>query len=73
MAMMMQGFYWDCAIKEQKKGESWNFLSEIEQYTKLRVSTPSAVGLAFLRWYVAFQRMNWSDVNWSSGRTTPVI
>ena len=27
MAVMMQGFYWDCAIKEQKKGEWWNFLN----------------------------------------------
>ena len=27
MAVMMQGFYWDCAIKEHKKGEWWNFLN----------------------------------------------
>jgi len=28
MAVMMQGFYRDCAIKEEKKGEWWNFLNE---------------------------------------------
>lgn len=28
MAVMMQGFYWDCAIKERKKGEWSNFLNE---------------------------------------------
>ncbi len=28
MAVMMQGFYWDCAIKEGKRGEWWNFLNE---------------------------------------------
>jgi hypothetical protein len=27
MAVMMQAFYWDCAIKEKKKGEWWNFLA----------------------------------------------
>jgi hypothetical protein len=27
MAVMMQGFYWDCAIKEDKKGEWWNYLN----------------------------------------------
>jgi hypothetical protein len=25
MAVMMQGFYWDCAVKEDKRGEWWNF------------------------------------------------
>ncbi len=28
MAVMMQGFYWDCAIKERKKGEWSNFLNK---------------------------------------------
>lgn len=28
MAVMMQGFYWDCTIKENKKGEWWNFLNQ---------------------------------------------
>jgi len=28
MAVMMQAFYWDSPIKEQKEGEWWNFLSE---------------------------------------------
>ena len=28
MAVMMQAFYWDAPIKEQKEGEWWNFLSE---------------------------------------------
>jgi hypothetical protein len=27
MAVMMQGFYWDWAVKEKKKGEWWNFLN----------------------------------------------
>ncbi len=27
MAVMMQGFYWDCAVKEDKRGEWWNFLA----------------------------------------------
>ena len=26
MAVMMQAFYWDAPIKEQKEGEWWNFL-----------------------------------------------
>ena len=28
MAVMMQAFYWDAPIKEQKEGEWWNYLSE---------------------------------------------
>jgi alpha-amylase len=28
MAVMMQGFYWDCAVKEKKRGEWWNYLNE---------------------------------------------
>jgi alpha-amylase len=28
MAVMMQAFYWDAPIKEQKEGEWWNHLSE---------------------------------------------
>lgn len=28
MAVMMQAFYWDAPIKEQKKGEWWNYLAE---------------------------------------------
>ena len=27
MAVMMQGIYWDCAAKEEKLGEWWNFLN----------------------------------------------
>jgi alpha-amylase len=27
MAVMLQGFYWDCAAKENKKGEWWNYLA----------------------------------------------
>ena len=28
MAVMMQAFYWDAPIKENKRGEWWNFLAE---------------------------------------------
>ena len=28
MAVMMQAFYWDAPIKEQKEGEWWNYLAE---------------------------------------------
>ena len=28
MAVMMQGFYWDCAKEENKLGEWWNYLAE---------------------------------------------
>jgi alpha-amylase len=28
MAVMMQAFYWDCAVKEEKRGEWWNYLTE---------------------------------------------
>ena len=28
MAVMMQAFYWDSPIKEQKEGEWWNFIAE---------------------------------------------
>lgn len=28
MAVMMQAFYWDCAVKEDKRGEWWNHLTE---------------------------------------------
>ena len=28
MAVMMQAFYWDSPIKEQKEGEWWNYLAE---------------------------------------------
>jgi alpha-amylase len=28
MAVMMQAFYWDAAVKENKRGEWWNYLSE---------------------------------------------
>ena len=28
MAVMMQAFYWDAPIKEQKEGEWWNFIAE---------------------------------------------
>jgi alpha-amylase len=27
MAVMMQAFYWDCAVKEEKRGEWWNYLA----------------------------------------------
>lgn len=26
MAVMLQGFYWDCVLKEEKQGEWWNYL-----------------------------------------------
>ena len=36
MAVMMQRFYWDCAIKEQKRGEWRNFLnSEIRSLVNM--------------------------------------
>ncbi len=28
MAVMMQAFYWDAPIRENKRGEWWNFLAE---------------------------------------------
>jgi alpha-amylase len=28
MAVMMQAFYWDAPIKEQKEGEWWNLIAE---------------------------------------------
>jgi alpha-amylase len=28
MAVMMQAFYWDCAVNEGKRGEWWNYLTE---------------------------------------------
>jgi alpha-amylase len=28
MAVMMQAFYWDCAVKEEKRGEWWNNVTE---------------------------------------------
>ena len=28
MAVMMQAFYWDAAVKENKVGEWWNFVAE---------------------------------------------
>src|SRR3984957_12617472 len=34
MAVMMQAFYWDAPIKEQKEGEWWNFLAEKAQSLK---------------------------------------
>jgi hypothetical protein len=27
MAVMLQGFYWDCVLKEKKQGEWWNYLN----------------------------------------------
>ena len=29
MAVMMQAFYWDAPIKENKRGEWWNHLAEL--------------------------------------------
>lgn len=28
MAVMMQAFYWDAPVKEDKRGEWWNHLAE---------------------------------------------
>ncbi len=28
MAVMMQAFYWDAPVKEDKRGEWWNFVAE---------------------------------------------
>jgi hypothetical protein len=28
MAVMMQAFYWDALIKENKRGDWWNFIAE---------------------------------------------
>jgi alpha-amylase len=28
VAVMMQRFYWDCVVQEEKRDESWNYLTE---------------------------------------------
>jgi hypothetical protein len=35
MAVMMQAFYWDAAVKENKVGEWWNFVAEKGEHAKL--------------------------------------
>ena len=42
MAVMMQRFYWDCAVEEKKTGEWWNFLNaEIPNLSKKGVEFDS--------------------------------